>query len=266
MPDLLTAQGTQSPSLLSQRLMNLPPRELIKEFLSVEPRMTASQLARLDSLSRSGNPLKPFSPKEGHVYPGSYPRTVQILRRMEGDKELHADREHNNQPKVWMLPHTKYPNNYFIRQHELDCAEVFVSFFPYLSYWQSPYGDYRKAGYKDFIKHRIEPDRLMGINGMEIAWEVDRGTEDVDEQLEPKIDKYIAYSNANPTHRFTVVITLQKYRRMSLPNRAGRVLAMLQEKKRRNQFLVANHQTVIASPLGSSYVSPLDPEKLVKLY
>lgn len=245
--------------------MHLPPRELVKQFLSVEPRMTVVQLARLDALSRSGNPLKPFSPKPAHTYPGSYPRTLQLLRRMEKDGEVHSDREHNNQPKVWMLPGTKYPNNYFIRQHELDCADVFVSFFPYLDTWQSPYGAYRKEGYENFIKSRIEPDRLMLLDGREVCWEIDRGTEDVDEQLEPKIDKYIDYSRRHPDHRFTVVITLQKYRRMNLTNRAGRVLAMLQEKKRNNQFLVANHLTVVQNPRGESYVSPLNPEKLITL-
>lgn len=178
---------------------------------------------------------------------------------MEEDKEVHSDREHNNQPLVWMLPNVKYPNNYFIRQHELDCADTFVAFFPYLDRWTSPYGEYRKEEYKGFIKYRIEPDRLMTMNGIDYCLEIDRGTEDIDDQLEPKIDKYIAYSNANKNHRFTVLITLQKYRRMNLEARHDNVVSMLATKKRGHQFLVTYQSDLTAQPLSSIWCSPLDP-------
>lgn len=179
---------------------------------------------------------------------------------MQSDKEIYSDREHNNQPLVWMLPGTNYPNNFFIRQHELDCADLFVAFYPHLSVWESEWGAFEKQA-KVHIKYRLNFDRRMTMpDGKVFVLEVDRGTEDLDKQLEPKIDKYIAFSNANPSYKFQVVITLQKYRRMDLGNRAGRVLAMLQEKRRGNQFIVASHTKLVKDPFGKVCASPLAPE------
>src|SRR6266404_8309691 len=89
------------------------PRDAIKKWLSIQPRLTAEQVARLDPLPRKNGQLSPFSPKKKtKAYPGSYIRTVQTLRRMHKDKEVHRDREHNNQPFLWMLPGTTFPQNF----------------------------------------------------------------------------------------------------------------------------------------------------------
>ena len=187
-----------------------------------------------------------------------------MLNRMQDDKLVHSDRDHNNQPLVWMLPNVKYPNNFYLRQHELDCADTFIAFFPYLTYWASPYGEYRRNEYKSFIQKHLEPDRLMYMNGKSYCIEIDRGTED-ETQLEDKIDKYIAYSKAHRGFKFNVLITLQKYRRMNLANRLGIIHAMLQEKGRDNQFLVGIHDQIIPDPLGKTWTSPVDPTTYISL-
>ena len=100
------------------------PREAVRRWLAVQPRLTTEQIARLDPEPRRNGQLNPFSPRTRakKTYPGSYVRTVQLLRRMEKAGEIHRDRDHNNQPYVWMLPGITYPQNFYIRQHELDVA------------------------------------------------------------------------------------------------------------------------------------------------
>jgi hypothetical protein len=79
------------------------------------------------------------------------------------------------------------------------------------------------------------------------------------EQLGAKIDKYCAFADSLGGEALQVIFTLQKYRRLSLGNRADRLLQMLARKKRRNMFLVAKHEDVLADPRGAVFVSPLDP-------
>src|SRR5690349_17679011 len=108
------------------------PRDAVKEWLTIQPRLTAEQISRLDPEPRKNGRLSPFSPKKKtKTYPGSYIRTVQLLRRMEKDGEIHRDRDHNNQPFIWMLPGVEFPHNFYTQRHELDVADLFVAYYPH---------------------------------------------------------------------------------------------------------------------------------------
>lgn len=178
---------------------------------------------------------------------------------MEKDKELHRDREHNNQPYIWMLPGTTFPQNFYLRQHEMDVADLFVACYPHVTHWDSEWGSTEREALR--IPHyRVNYDARMVLNGKVYLWEVDRGTEDM-RKLEDKVKKYIAFSDSLGAEAapFQVIFTLQKYRRMSVKNRAHELLELVASKKRRNQFLVALHSEVLTDPLAPVYVSPLDP-------
>lgn len=105
-------------------------------------------------------------------------------------------------------------------------------------------------------------------------WEVDRGTEEM-EILYDKVDKYIAFSNKYFTDKFHVIFTLQYFRfgeeqsdtqrLKKLKERSNLLLDYLATKHRGNQFLVAWHDQVIATPYGAVFVSPLAPATPVAL-
>ncbi len=179
--------------------------------------------------------------------------------------EIQQFRNHNNEPFVWYLPdNSPPPNNWFSRQHEIDIGDLFVAYYEHLTHWDTKWTDYEKQTF-DIPRYRVHYDARMVLGGKVYLWEVDRGTEEIDVQLDPKVDKYIALSHTLPYGAFQVLFTLQKYRRMNFKERVGQFVEMLQEKKRGNQFLFAQHSEVLADPLGQVFGSPLDPTKRINL-
>ncbi len=210
--------------------------------------------------------LKPLSPKnKGKTYPGSIVRTYHLLNGMLKDKEVEQFRNHNNEPYIWFLPENPPPpHNWYSRQHEIDIGDLFVAFYPHITHWDTKWTDHEKEKL-NIPRYRVHYDARMVLNGKVYLWEVDRGTEEIDVQLEPKVDKYIDLAHSLPYGAFQVLFTLQKYRKMNLENRAGKLAEMLAEKKRGNQFLFGVHSEVLTNPLGEVFASPLDPLKRINL-
>jgi hypothetical protein len=251
-PARFTLNNLESPVAIAN------PRDAVKEWLSIQPRLTTEQIARLDPEPRKPGQFAPFSPKKKtKAYPPSYIRTAQLLRRMLKDREIHRDRDHNNQPFLWMLHGVEFPQNFYTQRHELDVADLFVAYYPHVTHWDTEWGALEKESL-DIPRYRVHYDARMVLNGRVYLWEVDRGSMDFD-ALQAKIDKYLTFADSLSAEAFQVVFTLQKYRRLSLGNRADKLLGMLAAKKRRNMFLVAKHSDVLADPLGPVFVSPLDP-------
>lgn len=184
---------------------------------------------------------------------------------MAADGLLRYHQEHNNQPRAWMLspsyakanglPPVECPENFYNRKHELACADLFVQYFPHVTHW-----DNRWMGTEQqFKSFGLFYDARMVIDGRLVFWEVDRGTEDLDRQVIPKVEKYVALSDAFHRDRFTVCFTFEKYRRQDLNKRINDMLYALTGFRRGDQFLVAKHSEVCADPLGEVFVSPKDP-------
>lgn len=150
------------------------------------------------------------------------------------------------------------PENFYNRKHELAIADLFVAYYPHITHWDTKWGVY-EIERLNIPMFKVFYDARMVLNGNVILWEVDNGTEDLAKQVSPKVDKYIALSNAYPSLRFTVIFTMSKYRRMNLSKRSHDLLEALASVKRGNQFLVAKHGELVADPFGKTLVSPLDP-------
>src|SRR5688572_1040228 len=119
------------------------PRDAVKEWLKIQPRLTTQQIALLDNKPRRGGQTDPYFPKKNSkkAYPAFQIRTARLLRAMELDGEIHSDRDHNNQPRVWMMPGVSYPQNFYGRSHELDVADLFVRYYPHVTHWDTEWGE-----------------------------------------------------------------------------------------------------------------------------
>src|SRR3990172_6585808 len=150
------------------------PRDAVKRWLQIQPRLTTEQIAKLDPNPRRNGQLSPFSPRKTakKAYPGSYIRTVQLLRRMEADGEIHRDRDHNNQPFVWMLPGVTFPQNFYTRQHELDVASLFVAYSKHVSHWDTEWGETEREVLR-IPDYRVNYDARMVLDRRVYLWEVD---------------------------------------------------------------------------------------------
>lgn len=193
---------------------------------------------------------------------------------MEADGLIDYHQDHNNQPRVWMLsptqaraagrPAVTCPDNFYNRKHEIAVADLFVRYFPHVTHW-----DNRWLGTEEqFKSFGLYYDARMVIDGKLVFWEVDRGTEDLAKQVIPKVEKYVALSEAYPRDRFAVCFTFERYRRQDLNRRINDVLFALSGFRRGDQFLVAKHAEACADPLGAVFVSPKDPtskQPLLKL-
>src|SRR5258706_13073720 len=108
----------------------LDRRELIVKLLGLEPRLTASQVARL------AYPTTEVKVISGKTYPKTYQSANNMLRRM-------ADKKITKPPLVkrqtfgtgiadwWMLPRTRGLQEPRYR-HEVGAADVFASLYPTL--------------------------------------------------------------------------------------------------------------------------------------
>ena len=98
----------------------------------------------------------------------------------------------------------------------------------------------------------------MQIRDKTIYFEVDRCTEGI-RVIEAKIDNYIRYSRESG-ERFNVVFAIVGSETEIL-NRGNLIIPLLQERRRGEQFLIANAGNIISNPLGEVFYSPKDEIK-----
>lgn len=239
-------------------------REAIRYLLSLEPRMTGEQIARLLPYGENGEELKPFKPRADRdkTFPGSYPKIMDMLKRMKAAGEVMCFRENEAQAFIWMRKsdNLKFPSNWYNRQHELACGDLFGAFYltGKLDHWDNKWTK-DEIEYYRIKETKVYYDRRMVVNEKVFFWEVDRGTED-GEQLEDKINKYVAFARAYPKDRFFVLFSMQGSRYYNLDARVKWMLKLLGKRASGYQFLVAEHAAAIATPLEAIFTSSQDPE------
>ena len=240
--------------------------------------MTAEQLARANPYSKGVRVTNPISvpnklhPEQPHQYPGTYTLTAQALNRLEKKGLVKRTREvgkrdgkiNFNAPIIWTLPKTANLFNPDNRDHEMDCADFFVSLLEAvdfettsrLEHWDWQWDDSEKEAYS--VKNKFFFDRRFVLDGKLYFLEVDRGTKDTN-AIRAQFQRYVDFANAFPHERFTVLVTAQGYRSTTTQGRGTFLFNILADLKRSNQFLLALHEHAIADPLGEVWKSPLDP-------
>lgn len=185
---------------------------------------------------------------------------MDMLQRMVEAGEVTRFRDHEGQAYVHMLtnPNLKLRGNWYNRQHELSCADVFISLYHTgrLEHW-----DYRwtkqEEDYYGIKRLKVYYDRKFVVDGKVFFLEVDRGTEDP-EQLEDKIRKYKDFSTNFPDEWFYVLFAVQGSRYYKLSERLKWIMKLLDKHTPGKQFLVTEQQLAEQNPLGEIYISAQD--------
>ena len=170
-----------------------------------------------------------------------------MLMRMVERKEVKRQEFDFGVADLFMLPKTnklKVRDQYL---HQKAGADLFISYLPYIQAWS----------YEPPIL-RDRADRGMRINGKTIYFEVDRCTEGM-RVIEEKVENYIRYSRESD-ERFHVVFAIVGSETEIL-NRGNLIIPVLKERKRGEQFLIANAGNIISNPLGEIFYSPKDEIK-----
>lgn len=191
----------------------------------------------------------------------------KILQNMKKDGMIVQHKPDNRiEPDLWSLKGARQPSNWYNRDHEIDCADLFISYknTNQLAYWASrwepeelhPFGE----TFSVYFDRRMELEDVDQV----FFFEVDRGTEDLD-TVKRKVEKYVALSNHLVGQGMTILFTVQGYRWTTSQTRLSRILSILRDARRGNQFLIAPHEEVLANPLGKVWISPVDGETKICL-
>lgn len=182
----------------------------------------------------------------GKTYPSSYQAANNMLRRMEQRKEVKVhDLSRFGLSDMFMLPSTPRLKSADKFRHEQAGADLFVAYNLYAKRWI----------HEPFILSKRADRGVQFEGGLTIYFEVDRVTENF-QDLRDKVENYIVYGN-EAKERFHVVFDfVGEHQRVV--KRAKKMGEFLQQKKRNDQFLLAQHPTLIANPMGRVLFSPRD--------
>lgn len=206
------------------------------------------------------------------VYPDAYDDVTKLMRRLEKKGLARAHPKVSKyKPTLWSKPGIKDFETDDNIQHELDCTDLYVAYWPSyptgLQYWDWQWQLDEKHLYETYKKDGFSFDGRMKYRGNWFFWEVDRGTKSLD-QLEDQVLGYIKFAARVPDPYFRVLFTLQysrwgftyadEDRQKNINRRARFLLDLLNRHKTGNRFLVARHSEVLENPLGQVFTSPLD--------
>lgn len=199
--------------------------------------MTAKQIAKL------AYPTEKTILIRGTKYPSTYQAANNMLRRMAERKEVKVhDMRKFSIPDMFMLPDTPRLKNSDKFLHEEAAADLFTTYHSHFKGWQ----------YEPIVGS-LRADRGMQLGDLTIYFEVDRLTEQV-QVLRDKIDNYIRHSSE--THqRFHVVFSFVGSDE-NVNKRGKKIIPYLEEVRRGDQFLLANHNALLLDPFGEVLYSP----------
>jgi hypothetical protein len=166
-------------------------------------------------------------------------------------------------PNLYALPGTRERiNKYLLYGHEMDCADAFTALKlncgPRLVRWQR-YQDLHPDLRRAYDRYKVKPDRIFELDDIEQVFHIeeDRGTEDLNKQVAPKIENYIRMSDAHPGQGFVVLFLAQGYRyHAEDQERANELYQLVSRYNRGKQFLVALHSAFTAAPVGPIFNCP----------
>jgi len=166
-----------------------------------------------------------------------------MLRRMAASKLIKCQSFPTSIADWFMLPSTKGLQEPKYK-HEVGAADLFVAFHPYMKQW---------AYEPPILKERA--DRGIRMFDKTFYLEVDRATESPAE-IADKLENYIRYAHETG-ERFHVIFALMDGKETA-NSRGKKLIPLLQEARRGNQFLLAYHKRQVEDPLGTYLYSPTD--------
>ena len=296
-----------------------PRSQSILTYLSVERGLTARQLARLNPFASGKRPspiTRHIKNKSGEIlrsyqYPGTYDLTLQCLTSLFKKKKVGRQQEitvreekvNHNAEFVWYIrPDKEFdterynqdkrvpidPDN---KDHELDCAEVFVSlanavnfdFEHRLTHWDYGWTKKEREYFHIDDRYHVNYDRHFILDGREYFLEVDRGSKDPD-AVKEQLKRYKVFLNDYKKHDATVLFTMQPYhgqaflndlfhepeerekrRQARLLERANKLFPIVKNLNTGNQILLAFHKNVLSHPLERIWKSPQNPNGFLSL-
>ena len=164
--------------------------------------------------------------------------------RMEKRKEIKRQSYDLTVPDLFMLNSTNKLKGYDRYKHEQAAADLFVTFYKYISAW-----NFEPAIGKD------RGDRGMIFQDKKIYFEVDRCTEGLP-IIDEKLENYIQYGRETK-EQFHVIFSLVGTEN-DVANRGDNLIPLLEDKKHGNQFLITNHNNLLDTPFDKVLFSPLD--------
>jgi hypothetical protein len=245
------------------------PREKILQALRLEPFLPTYLIARLfyhirkDGQVAEAPKIRPkkTSNKVYTLEPGYWP-AHKLLRAMLKDKQI---RKHDiAQPgavALWSLPKKTPPKQWYNREHEIDCAELFTALAKTkkLTNWDSKWTD---EEYENFAQDTgLYYDRRFELSGSDTVYflEVDRGSEDMD-TLKEKCRKYVRLAKHHPKEKILIVFTAQHYESENpetLKKRVHRMITEAIQPHRSNElFVIVPHEVFKRDPLGQVCITP----------
>ncbi len=187
--------------------------------------------------------------------PSNLSGTIRLLKRMVEDGVIRSSYYSPTDPELYFLPAIRALTEYQIK-HEKLCGDLYVAYenTGAMKHWEVP------AGYEEMEKLGLEPDRQMLLNGVICFLEVDRGTEDyfTKKGILGKVQRYIELARLHPGKRFHVIFTAIDGKQTAKA-RCSRILELLEDYPRGNQFLTLPHRWAVSEPLGAVYMSPKSP-------
>jgi hypothetical protein len=214
-------------------------KDLIKHLLSLEPRLTAKQVAKL------AYPTEKTILINGKPYPSTYQAARNMLMRMVKRKELKRQEFDVGQADWFMLPTTRAVNK--SHAHEVAAADLFVQYYGIFETWRYE----PKAG-------QLYGDRKMKIYGKHIYFEVDRCHQNAS-VIREKIEAYIRYyyeleKQYGDRARFHVIFDIAHPNPDKVSARIKEIGEILDEFNRGNQFALSSHTMLTTSPVEDEII------------
>lgn len=161
---------------------------------------------------------------------------------------------------LYTLPGVKPPRNWYNREHELDCGDIFVTLAKTgrLAHWDSEWTDEEYESISK--KFGVNYDRRFELKDSDTIYflEVDRGTENFD-ILADKCRKYVKLLKAASDQPMRVLFTMQGYEGQDVQKRCQKLMQhCIQPTHQSDLFLVAPHDLFLTDPFGPVCVSARD--------
>ena len=218
-------------------------KTLIKELLSLEPRLSARQIASL------AYPTTEVFVHNSKRYPKTYQAANNMLRRMVARKELRVWSFTDYDKPDWFLLNSTPKKKGDTYWYETAAADFFVSFLPLIQKLGGGWAYEPKVG----TEHADRGAAADAVAYIEIDMHAQYRSEDI-KKIYEKIDQYIAHTRSSG-QQYTVIFDFVGGQEKA-EERAIKTLEYARSCGRAGQFLATTHNLILHDPEGRIFASP----------